>query len=430
MTTANGDGNATFQETTLDNGMCVLTSQMEHTRSVSVSVYVGVGSRYETDERAGISHLVEHLVFKGTEKRPTPAEISGAVEGVGGMMNASTEQEMTAYWCKVARPYLPETLDLLIDMLRNSVLDPSEVERERLVVVEEQNMINDFPNQKVEAIIDDMLWPGHPLGRDIAGNRESVMGTTRDMVSGFIEQYYLPSNMVVSVAGNVEHDDVVRQVDALCDGWKPGTPPGWTPFAGKQAEPGFRLETRRTEQSHLVIAVPGISNTHPDRYAIDLMSVVLGEGMSSRLFIEIREKRGLAYDIHSGVTHFRDCGAFMIAAGVDPKRMYAAVDTILAEVGRIRETVPDEEMDKAKRLSTGTLMLRMEDTRAVSGWAGAQQMLLGRVLEMDEVVESINSVTAEDVRRVANDLLQTEKLNLAVVGPSRGGARFRRSLKL
>ena len=430
MTTASDDGKATFEKTTLDNGTRVLTSPMPHTRSVSISVFVGVGSRYESEERAGISHVAEHLVFKGTEKRPTPAEISGAVEGVGGTMNASTEQEMTAYWCKLARPYLPDGLDLLIDMLRNSVLDPDEVERERLVVVEEQNMINDYPNQKVDAIIDEMLWPDHPLGRDIAGTRESVMGTTRDMVADFIAQHYFPSNMVISVAGNVEHDDVVKQVDALCDGWKSGTPPGWTPFEGRQVEPGFRLETRRIEQSHLVIAVPGISITHPDRYAVDLMSVVLGEGMSSRLFIEIREKRGLAYDIHSGVTHFQDCGAFMIAAGVDPKRVYAAVDTILAEVGRLKETVPDAELDKAKRLSTGTLMLRMEDTRAVSAWAGAQEMLLGGVLEVDEVIESVNAVTAEDVRRVANELLQTEKLNLAVVGPSRGNARFRRSLKL
>ena len=430
MTSVTTDTAEFSRKTTLDGGMRVLTSSIPHARSVSVSIFAGVGSRYEQLETAGISHVVEHLLFKGTERRPAPEQISGAVEGVGGIMNAGTEQELTVYYCKVALQYMGDVLDLLFDMVRNSLVDPKEVERERLVVVEELNMINDYPNQKVEAIIDEMLWPDHPLGRDIGGTRDSVMAMTRETVVDHVERYYSPTNMVVSVAGNVDHDEVVAQVAALCGGWASVDAPGWAAFTDEQAAPRFRMETRKTEQSHLAIALPGVSSTHPDRYALDLLSVVLGEGMSSRLFVEVREKRGLAYDIHSATGHFQDCGVLSIGAGVDPKRVYEAVETILAEVARLRDGVPEEELEKAKRLSTGTMLLRMEDTRAVSSWIGVQELLLGKVLDIDDVAASIEAITTDDLNRVAGQYLITEKLNMAVVGPSRGGARFQRLLKL
>ena len=418
------------RKTTLDNGMRVVTSSMPHTRSVSISAFVGMGSRYEPAELAGISHIIEHLLFKGTAKRPTSMEISGAVEGVGGMINAATEQELSVYWCKVPQPYLGESLDLVIDMLRSSLFEPREIERERMVVMEEQSMINDYPNHKVDALIDEVLWPDHPLGRDIAGTRESVSSMSREMILDRVSQSYTPSNIVLSVAGNVDHEQVVLMLDSLCDGWVSQPPPSWAPFTHNQSAPRSRLEYRKTEQAHLAIGLPGLSMTHPDRYALNLISVVLGEGMSSRLFMEVREKRGLAYDIQSSVTHFQDCGALVVNAGVDPKRVYTAVETIMAEVGRLREGVPDTEMERAKRLSTGMLLLRMEDSRAVSSWMGSQELLLGKVLDVDEVIERVNRVTAEDVRRVSNDLLVNEKLNMAVVGPCRGEVRFRRSLKL
>ena len=430
MITEIKDTSESSRKTILDGGMRVLTNVIPHSRSVSVSIFAGVGSRYEQAERAGISHMVEHLLFKGTERRPAPELISSAIEGVGGSMNAGTEQELTVYWCKVAGEYMGDALDLLFDIVRNSLVDPEELKSERLVVVEELNMINDFPNQKVEAIIDEMLWPDHPLGRDIGGTRDSVMAMTRETVIGHVEQYYSPTNMVVSVAGNVDHDEVVDQVAALCGGWGAVDAPGWNLFTDEQAAPRFRMETRKPEQSHLAIAFPGVSRTHLDRYAVDLLSVVLGEGMSSRLFVEVREKRGLAYDIHSTTGHFQDCGVFSIGAGVDSKRVYEAVEVILAEIARLRDGVPEEELEKAKRLSTGTMLLQMEDTRAVSSWMGGQELLLDKVLEIDEVVENIKSVTINDLYRVSGELLITEKLNMAVVGPSRGEARFQRLLKL
>ncbi len=420
----------TFQKTTLDNGLRVVTSEMPHTRSVGISVMVGVGSRYEPAELAGISHFIEHLVFKGTRRRPGPNEISSTIEGTGGVLNAATEHELTVYWCKVAQPHFEESLDLLIDMLRNSLFDPAEIEKERMVIIEELNMINDYPNYKVDALIDEMLWPNHPLGRDVGGTHESVTNISRDAMLAYMAQYYTPSNIIVSVAGNVRHREVVDLVDTLCRNWEPTTPTMWVPVTHVQSAPQFRGEYRKTEQAHLSIALHGLPVMHPDRYALDMLSVILGEGMSSRLFLEVREKQGLAYDVHSGVTHFLDCGAFVINAGVDPKRVNQAAQTILDQLGRIREGVPEEELEKAKRLATGRLLLRMEDTRAVSGWMGNQELLLGQVFDMDETVKWVTRVTPDDVRRVASSLLVTEKLNMAVVGPCRGHRRLEQLLKL
>ena len=424
MTPIDSVDEAPFQTTTLDNGLRVVTSTMPHVRSVSASVYVGVGSRYESEELSGVSHVVEHVVFKGTERRPRPIDISGEIEGVGGVLNAGTEQELTVYWCKVATRYLDESVDLLMDMLRNSVYDPEEIERERLVVMEEQSMVNDQPGYKVESLLDQMMWPDHPLGRDIAGTAESVGSMTRDAILGHVDEHYVPSNMVVSVAGNVDHEHVAGLVERLSEGWPSGPAHDWAPFSDGQSKPRVELDIRKTEQSHLILGLPAYSMTHPDRYALDLLSVVLGEGMSSRLFVEVRENRGLAYDIGSSVSHFHDCGALAIGMGVDPKKVYLAVGTVLDEVAHLKDGIPEEELEKAKRLTTGRMALRMEDTRAVSSWMGSQLSLLDRVLAVDDVVENINAVTTDELARVAEELLHTEKLNLAVVGPTRGKLRL------
>ena len=410
--------------------MRVVTSEMLHTRSVSMCMFVGVGSRYETDDEAGLSHFLEHMVFKGTAKRPEPQQISAAIEGVGGVINAATEHELTAYWCKVAQPYFEDSLALLFDIFRNSLYEPDSIEKERHVIFEELGMINDYPGYKVEALIDEMLWPGHPLGRDIGGTRESVGGITREMILNFVSAYYTPDNIVVSVAGNVSHEDVVAHVERLSEGWEAGGCNEWTPYLGSQSEAQSHVEYRKTEQAHLSVALPGVSLTHPQRYALDLLSVALGEGMSSRLFVEIREKRGLAYDVHSEVSHFSDTGAIIVSAGVDPKRVYDAVQTILEQVAAMRDGVPEEELEKAKHLSGGRLMLRMEDTRAVANWMGQSEMLLGYIADVDDVIEEVNAVTTDEVLRLANDVLVSERLNIAVVGPCRGHQRVRRMLKL
>jgi predicted Zn-dependent peptidase len=430
MTIENSDKQSAFRKTTLPNGLRIITSEMPHTRSVSICIYIGVGSRYETPEQAGVSHYLEHMVFKGTELHPEPQEISAIIESTGGILNAATEHESTVYWCKVAKPHFKPSLELLLDMLRNSVFEPESIEKERLVVIEELNMVNDYPNYKVDAIIDEMLWPDHALGKDVGGSKESVNGITRKMMMDFIDEHYSPSNIVISVAGSITHDEVVDCVQSSSHGWKKTKSSSWAPYNGAQTESHSRLEYRKTEQAHMCIGLPGISLTHPDRYAMDLLSVILGEGMSSRLFVEVREKRALAYDVHSGTSHFLDTGAFVVNAGVDPKRVYDAVETILEQIGSLCEDIPEEELAKAQSLSAGRLQLRMEDTRVVASWAGSQELLVNEIQDLEDVISRIDAITTDDLRRVANEYLVTDMLNMAVVGPCRGYRRLEKMLKL
>ena len=419
-----------YEQTTLANGLRVVSCEMPHTRSVAISAYVGVGSRYEADDRAGVSHFVEHMVFKGTERRPDPVDISAQIESTGGMINAGTEQELTVYWCKVAQPYFSESMDLLVDMLRNSLFRQDDIEKERHVIHEELAMINDYPSARVDSLIDEMLWPDHPLGRDIGGSHESVDVIDQDMLLEHMGGYYTPSNTVISVAGSVPHTDVVAEVERLSWDWPDGVTSAPAPVVSHQQQSQLRLEYKKTEQLHLSIALPGLALDDPDIYALDLLSVILGEGMSSRLFVELRENRGLAYDVHSGVSHFRDTGAFIITAGVDPASAYEAVPAILEQVAAVRDSIDEREVDRAKQLVAGRMMLRMEDTRAVSAWMGSQQMVRGSMMDVDDVVERVKAVTTEDLRRVASQNLVDDHLNLAVVGPCRGRKRLSKLLKL
>ena len=420
---------ASVRKTVLDNGLRVVTSEIPHTRSVCICFFIGAGSRHESAEQAGIAHFVEHMLYKGTESRPTPMDISGCIEGMGGMMNAHTEHEMTMFWCKAAYNCLDEVMDLMVDVMRNSAFDPAEVEKERKVVFEELSMNRDHPDYALEALVDQMLWPGHPLGRDIAGSKNSVSKITRDMLAGFVRRSYNPSNIVLSVAGNVGHDAVVRQAASLSAGWEPDSPLSSPKFDHIQSAAKFEIEYRKTEQTSVSLAFPGLPSDHSDRYALDLLSVVLGECMSSRLFIEIRENRGLAYDVHSDVSHFQDTGSFVVTAGVEPARTYEAIESILEQLALVKEGVPEMELTKAKHLAAGRLMLQMEDTRAVSGWNGAQELVHGRIHDTDEVVEMINASKAEDIKRVAHEVLKTDRLNLAVVGPNRGRKRIEKMIE-
>jgi len=285
------------QLTTLDNGLRLVTTNMPHTRSVSIYFFIGIGSRYETDQQAGISHFIEHLNFKGTSKRPTAKEISAAIEGVGGFLNGGTDKELTIYWCRVAQPHFHLALNVLVDMLFNSRFDPEDIERERQVIIEEIHRSKDSPGQQVNMIIDELLWPGHPLGRDIAGNKESITGITRDMMLDYLNSKYLPENTVVAIAGNIEHHEAVAAVDQATADWNNKQPhPEYSTYQ-EQPNPRLRIEEKSTEQVHLCLGLPGLALLDPKRFALDLLNVVLGEGMSSRLFTEIRDKLGLAYSI-------------------------------------------------------------------------------------------------------------------------------------
>ncbi len=420
-----------YQETVLDNGLRILTSPMHHTRSVSIGFFIGVGSRYESDEQGGVSHFIEHMLFKGTENRPTARDIAVAIEGVGGIFNAATGRESSLYWIKVAQPHLDIAIDVLVDMLRHSKFDPEEIDRERSVIMEEINLTRDTPDSLVYLLISGLVWPDHPLGRDIAGTKESLGTLDREGLLAYLNRHYQPSNTVISVAGNVEHEAVVGKMAAFLGNWATGEPPSYRPAEDDQTELRLLIHPKETEQAHLCLSVPGIPRDHPDRFKLRLLNTVLGEGMSSRLFTEIREKRGLAYSIYSYLSAMHDSGAAGVYAGVDPRRIEDAIKAILGEWDRLRqESVPADELTKAKEFVKGRLLLQMEDSFSVAAWVGRQEVLSPEVLTVDEVIEAIEAVTAADIQRVAQGLFLGERLNLAVVGPFEDGEGFRELLEL
>lgn len=406
-----------YQKTALDNGLRLITSGMPHSHSACITIFVGTGSRHESDEQAGLSHFIEHLYFKGTERRATAKEISEAIEGVGGILGGGTDKELTVYWCKVARPHFALALDVLADMMRYSKLDPQDIERERQVIIEEINMSLDSPQHRVDILLDELLWPGQALGRDIAGSKETVGATTRQMLLDYLSHQYLPNNVVISVAGAIDHQEVITSLNQYFGDWVGGVVPRGPVTKHEQREPRLRVERRDTEQAHFALAVPGLSSLHPDRFALDLLNIILGEGMSSRLFQQIRERLGLAYAIQSYVSHFLDTGSVAIYAGVDPKQVETALAAIVEELNHLKEGIPDSELVKAKEFSKGRLMLRMEDSRSVASWLGGQELLNGRILTVEDVISIIEAVTTDDLQRVARELLVDYKLNLAVVGP-------------
>jgi predicted Zn-dependent peptidase len=419
-----------YTKTTLDNGLRVITSPMPHTRSVAVSIYVGAGSRYETEPEAGISHFIEHLCFKGTRKRPTAQLVSEAIDGVGGVLNAATDREYTVYYAKVARPHLGIAIDVLTDLVQSPLFDATEMEKERKVVQEELASVADSPGQQADLILDEMLWPGQPLGWDIGGTEESVGALTRDMVLDYAQRQYVPNNMVVSVAGNVREEEIIELLEGTLTTIATGLPQSWFPATDGQMAPACRMLSKRTEQTHIALGMQALPLGHPDRYAIDLLSVLFGESMSSRLFMELRERLGLCYDVNSYVSHFLDTGSFGLYAAVDPTNGPKTVEALMSELRRLADGIPEEELTKARELAKGRLLLRMEDTRSVSGWLGGQEMLTGSIRSAEDVVERLDAVTPSDLHRVVETILKREKLNLAVVGPHRSEKRYLPLLEL
>lgn len=407
-----------FRQTTLDNGLRLVTATMPQTKSVSTSIFIGAGSRHEAEPLAGISHFIEHLSFRGTDKYRTASDISAAIEGVGGILNGGTDKELTVYWCKVARSYFETSFEVLSDMLLNSRFDASDIEKERQVIIEEINMCNDIPSQRVALLIDELLWPGHPLGRDIAGSRETVSAITRNDILGYLAGHYHPHNVVVAVAGGMSHREMADAVRQRLGGWKcRQSSPGYSGYAPEAPRQRVKIETRQTEQVNLSLALPGLPLLHPRRFQLDMLNVILGEGMSSRLFAEIRDKMGLVYNISSFTDHFLDTGSLIISAGMEPKNLKTAIAAIVEQLRRLKEPVPEAELAKAKRYSRGHLLLRMEDSRNVAGWMGGQEILTGRILTADQVLAIIDAITTEELQQLAGELLSGDRLRLALVGP-------------
>ena len=411
-----------YQRSVLDNKLRVLTSTMDHTQSVSMVICVGAGSRYESDELAGVSHFIEHLPFKGTEHWPSARAVSEAIEGVGGVMNASTDREMTVFWIKVARLHYKTAFAVLMDMVLYPRLDPEDVEKEREVIQEELRMTYDQPSYRVDLLIDEALWPDQAMGRDVGGTPETVADIQQKDIREYMHQQYNPANTVVAVAGNVTHEEVVDMLAETTKDWKPLVSLDWEAATDGVEGPLVKVERRRSDQTHLCLGVPGLSLAHPDRYAFNLMNTILGDGMSSRLFLNLREEQGLAYDVQSSTSNFRDTGSLVVYCGVEPSKTNDAVKTIVQEFQGMHQAPSEQELNKAREYTKGRLLLRMEDTRAVASWLGAQELLQESVRTPDEVVGFLDAVEPADIARVASDFLNDEKMRLAVVGP-RGGVK-------
>jgi len=415
-----------FRKTVLPNGLRLLSQEMPNTRSVSICIFIGTGSRYEPERLGGVSHFIEHVLFRGTEKRPTSRDISESIEGVGGILNGGTDRETTVFWAKASRDHFVPTLDTLCDMLLHSRFEPGDIEKERQVIIEEIHMSEDQPDQKACQLIDTVLWPDHPLGRDIAGTEESVGAATRGDLLGYMAEHYLPGNTVVAIAGGIGHEEVTKAVTEKLGTWQPGLAqaPAFLPFVSANG-PRLVVEKRDIEQVNFLLALPALSVADPRRYIESLLNVILGEGMSSRLFTEIRDKMGLAYAIHSYADFLRDTGALTVAASVDPDNLNTAIGAVARELELLKTTLTEREMLKAKELSKGRLVLRLEDSRHVASWLGGQEILTGEVLSPEEVIRRIDAVTLDDLKELAEELIRPEKLRLSVVGPVSDEKPFR-----
>lgn len=414
-----------YDKTVLDNGLRVITSAMPHSRSVCLVALLGTGSCYESKEEAGISHFAEHLFFKGTERRPTSKEITQDIEGVGGIINGGTDKEITVYWCKVAGPHFSIALDVLCDLLLNSRFDSKDIEKERQVITEEINMNLDTPQQRVNMLIDELLWPEQPLGREVTGYKDTVSSLTREQLLKYLARRYMPNNTVLSVAGNIQHKQAMAQIEPLFHKWPAGELVTGYATNDRQTEARLRVESKDIEQAHLCLAVHGFSRSHPQRFTIDLLNTVLGGGMSSRLFTEIRERKGLAYDIHSYTEHFLDSGSFGIYAGVDPEKTETALAAILEELSEIKKGIATSELTRAKELSKGRLYLRFEDSQNVALWYGSQEILLREILDIDDVISIVDGITIDELQEVARKTLTDSGLSLAITGPIKGNSAIR-----
>lgn len=409
----------------LPGGARVVVEPMPERQSASVVLMFSGGSRLEDDRLAGVSHFIEHLYFKGTKRRPTSKEIADAIEGVGGFVNASTDKELTAYWARVPSEHLGLGLDVLFDIVANSRLDPADIERERMVILEELRMYQDQPQDFVQNLFEELIWPGHPLGRDIAGTEESVSQLGRDEILEFADAHYRQPNLVIGAAGSLDDaaivGDVTRGLSLRADPDGVATPSPPSPLDG----PRVLLRRRDTEQAHICVGARAFSYLHPDRYAFDLLNTVLGEGMSSRLFLNIRERLGLAYDVHSFSQKHRDTGYLGVYIGVDPKKAVDAVNAVMAELRALATTeVEADELARAKEFTKGRLRLELETTNGVAFWLTYQELLLGEIKTIEEELTLVDAVTSADVKRVAEQVF-SGAIQMSVIGPFSRDGGFR-----
>jgi predicted Zn-dependent peptidase len=419
-----------FERTALAAGPRVISSRLPGARSVSIAAYVLAGSRLEAPGQVGVAHFMEHLTFKGTKAYPTTRSISEAIEGVGGSFNAATDRESTVYWVRVPRPEMARGMDVIGELIVRPKLEDADIRSERAVIIEEIRSYLDDPSEYCQILFQTAMFGDGPLGREICGEEADIEGLPPDAIRDFWRLTYRPANTVVAVVGDLAHDEATGLVTTAF-GSGNGAVPGFAPAPVLPAGPRVRTGRRDTSQAQVAIGVPALHRDHPDAWTLAVLNAVLGDGMSSRLFLSVREDLGLAYDVSSGLVDYADAGALEVSAGVDPASVPAALEAILAELARLRdEPVPETELLKAKRYLSGGLELRMDDTRHVASWIGGQEALHDRVLTVDEALARIDAVDAVAVQELAARLFTDESLRLAVVAPARYLRGLERRLRL
>jgi predicted Zn-dependent peptidase len=402
----------------LPNGLRLVTERMPHVRSVSIGVWLTRGSRHESAAQSGIAHFVEHMLFKGTATR-SAEDIAQTIDSIGGQMDAFTAKEYAGYYLKVLDEHLPLAVEVLSDIVMRPALGPEDVEREKRVVVEEIKMVEDTPDDLVHELFTEGFWPGHPLGRPILGTRDTVEAFSADGLRQYFTSAYCSPNLIVSAVGNIEHAQVRDLVSrAFEDLPVVGLPPDDSP---PRVVPHVLIRNKELEQSHVCLGTDGYPQDHPDRYVSYVLNIVLGGSMSSRLFQNVREKRGLAYAVFSGLVSYRDAGSMTVYAGCANGAVGELVDVVIAELRRLKsERLTESELRRAKDHLKGSLMLSLESTSSRMSHLARQEIYFDRQFGLDETLEGVERVTQEDVRRVARDLFTERGLGATVLGSVNG----------
>ncbi len=399
--------------------------------SATVLVMVGAGSRYETKDNSGISHFLEHMAFKGTKKRPSALAISTLIDGIGGECNAFTGKEATGYYIKSASTHIDLSLDILSDMLQGSLFDEKEIDKERGVILEEINLYEDTPARKIGDVFERLLYGNTPMGWDISGDKNVIKTTKRAGFVSYMDSLYSSDNITVVVAGGIDAAKTLELVKKYFGGMKKFPIKSYEAVIEAQDKPNVSIKHKKTEQVHIALGVRTVPLQHKDRYALSVLSAILGGGMSSRLFHEVREKRGLGYYVRTSADEYQDCGYLATTAGVDPKRVDEAVLVILDEYKKLtngQADVHNEELQKAKEYMKGHLVLEMEDSRSVGSFYASQELLEKQIDNLDVVLVKIDKVTKEDILAVAAKYLVPQGMNLAVIGDFEDGEKFQRLL--
>jgi len=420
-----------YRKTTLKNGLRIIAVPQKSTLAVTVLALVGTGSKYETKETNGISHFLEHLYFKGTKKRPSTKALVETLDKVGGIYNAFTGEEYTGYYAKVAVPHLDLALEWVSDVYLNSLLPKKELEKERGVIVEEINMFLDTPMVYIGELWKKLLYGNQPAGWEIAGTKENVAKMTREQILNYMKSQYVASNTIICVAGKVSFLEAVNKTKKYFSGIKITKPASKVPVVERQNKPQTLLLTKNTDQTHLALGVRAFNVFHPQRYALELLETILGGMMSSRLFVEIRDKLGIAYYIKTDADLDPDTGYLVTQVGVDNKKADKAILTILKEYKKIsRQKISKTELKKAKDFIKGKTTLLLESSDARASFYAGQELLEKQILTPEEVFKKIDKVSINDILKVARGIFQPQKLNLALIGPFKDKTKFQKLLKL